>query len=318
MRYRLPSLNALRDFEAVGRHGSISAAARELCVSAGAVSRQVSLLEKHFRCRLFKRTPSGLTLTHRGEQYFEAITEAFANIDAASRRIVGRRSTPTLTAHIYSTVATEWLVGRLPDFRARHPKIKFRFNAHGRSVDFDVDEVDVGFLLGPQRRPDLHQDVLYRLSFTPMCSPALLERGPPLRAPRDLRRHTLLYSTLEVEPWSAWLLEAGVKGVDLEQGMHFENASLAYQAARDGAGVVLGQPLLLAHHLAEGHLVAPFDITVQGAQSVCLACPRRRMSEPSIVAFRRWLIAEVDSVEANASALIGAAPTQRSGEVHAV
>src|ERR1051325_8720775 len=84
MRHRLPSLNALRDFEAVGRHGSISAAARELSVSPSAVSRQVVLLESHFRTQLFDRTRRGLSLTDTGRRYFAAITDAFDRIDAAS------------------------------------------------------------------------------------------------------------------------------------------------------------------------------------------------------------------------------------------
>jgi LysR family transcriptional regulator, glycine cleavage system transcriptional activator len=139
-----------------------------------------------------------------------------------------------------------------------------------------------------------------------MCSPALLRRGP-LDAPQDLTHHTVLYSELEVRHWHAWLEEVGVTGIDPQRGLKFESSTLTYQAARDGAGVVLGQPLLLARDLAEGRLVAPFDLTVHGVEAVCLACPRRRMAEPPIAAFRHWLIAEVRTEEARVAALTSTA-----------
>jgi LysR family transcriptional regulator, glycine cleavage system transcriptional activator len=304
MRHRLPSLNALRAFEAAARHGSVTAAARELTVTPGAVSRQVALLESHFACRLFERHRRGLSLTEKGRRYFASISDAFDRIDAASTHLGGHGGKHRLSVRVFTTFATEWLLPRLTDFRTRHPWIDFRLNASLQTVDFNADDVDMGVLAGPSDWPALRWDALFSPRFFPVCSPALLEREPRLETPQDLRHHTLLYSSIQVPNWRAWLAGAQVNGIDPERGLWFENSSLTYHAAREGVGVALGQRLFLTDDLVSGRLVAPFELTLTLDRTYYLVCPAQRAEEPSIAAFRAWIIEEVRKTETRAEELL--------------
>lgn len=302
MRHRLPSLNALRAFEAAGRHGSFSDAAHELSVTPGAVSRQIALLEAHFACRLFTRQRHGMAPTEKGHHLLRAVSEAFDRIDAASVHLKGAQPTSRLSFRVYPTFATEWLVPRLGAFRAAHPEIDFRLTTSLQPVDFESDEADLGILQGPGDWPHLQSEQLFFPTFLPVCSPDLLRRGPPLLNPQDLKHHTLLYSSIQAPMWQAWLAKAGVAGIDPERGSLFENSSLSYRAAREGMGVVLGQRMFLADDLIAGRLVAPFDLSLASRQAYFLVCPRRRAQERAIMAFRTWLIAELAATEARIAA----------------
>jgi LysR family transcriptional regulator, glycine cleavage system transcriptional activator len=95
MSYHLPSLNALRAFEASARHLSFKRAADELSVTAGAVSQQVKSLEVRLGLKLFRRLSRGLVLTAAGETYLPTISSAFRSISEATERLApaqkGRR-----------------------------------------------------------------------------------------------------------------------------------------------------------------------------------------------------------------------------------
>ncbi len=304
MRHRLPSLNALKAFEAAGRHAKLVTAADELSVTPGALSRHIALLEAHFDCRLFERHRRGLMLTEKGRHYFSAISDAFTRIDAASAQLIGPSATSQLAVRVFTTFATEWLIPRLGSFRAQHPDIKFSLTASLKRVCFDTDDVDLSVLLGPENWPELRQDPMFHPLFLPVCSPALLERGPALRSVQDLSQHTILWSQIQLPIWREWLACAGASGIDPEHGIGFENSTLTYRAARDGVGIGMGQPLFLAEDLRSGRLVAPFGLTLQSRRAYCLVCRRQQADEPHIAAFREWLLNEISTAEAQAAALL--------------
>src|SRR3546814_9667226 len=126
----------------------------------------------------------------------------------------------------------------------------------------------------------LRQDPLFQPQFTPVCSPRLIQRGPPLRHPRDLRGCTLLYTRRLTAHWQVWLEKAGVPNTQSEHGLWFESSSQVYQAAREGAGVALGQPVFLLRDLREGRLVAPFRLAIESPCSYWIASPLLRADAP--------------------------------------
>jgi len=296
MRHRLPSLRALQAFEATARHASVSSAAEELHVTPGAVSRLVSLLEAHFDCRLFHRRARGMVLTEKGRRYFESIKDAFEKIDAASDRLLGAEATRHLSVRAYTTFATEWLIPRLADFRMRYPGIDLRLDASLKPVDFRTEALDAGLVRGHRAPQNAHCVDLFKPLMFPVASPALLRGGVPLRDPDDLRRHTIVYSSIQLANWRLWLDHAGVE-IDLDRGLFFENSSLAYHAAREGAGVTMGQPLFLAEDLLSGRLFAPFPLAIRSDNPYVLACPAYRAGLPHVAAFRDWLVEAVHAAE---------------------
>src|SRR5262245_18598545 len=94
---RLPSLNALKAFEAAARHESFTRAAEELCVTQGAVSHQVKGLETELGLKLFNRERQRLIITDAGRNYLEVVRDALDRIAAGTERLLQRQSTAVLT-----------------------------------------------------------------------------------------------------------------------------------------------------------------------------------------------------------------------------
>lgn len=303
MRNRMPPMRALRDFEAVGRHGSLSAAARELAVTPAAISRQIALLERHFGCSLFSRHRRGLTLTNKGSDFFETIRDAFDRIDDASANLL-EPSDQVLSIRVYTGLATEWLIPRLGDFRARFPNIELHLTATAEPINFETNEIDIAIVPDVQRSPRLRHDVLFDSIYFPVCSPALLESGAPLLTPQDLKHHTLLYSRRQIKHWHAWFEKTGVTDARLDRGILFESSPMALRAARDGAGVALGKLMYVTDDLIAGRMVAPFVHTVRSDLPYFVVCVRRRANTQTIAAFRNWLIAQVHDSDARAKQLL--------------
>src|ERR1700761_7512890 len=115
------SLNPLRAFEAAARHLSFTRAAGELCVTQAAVSHQVKLLEEHLGRRLFRRTTKGLVLTDEGVALTPVIADAFARMARALDAVAEGGAREVLTIGVVGTFAIGFLIGRLAEFRARHP-----------------------------------------------------------------------------------------------------------------------------------------------------------------------------------------------------
>lgn len=306
MRRRFPLLNALRAFEAASRHGSLSGAAGELSVTTGAVSRQISRLESYLDCVLFTRNPRGVELTAKGRSYANALTDAFDGIDAATEEVRGRSAPASLSIFSFTTPAMEWLLPNLESFRERHPGVDVKLVASSEPVGLYDGQVDVGLWIGPERWPGIYFDLLFKADHFPVCSPTLLETGPPLQEPADLRHHTLLYSTQRIPNWLDWLNAAGAGDVVSARQMRFENSSNAYRAARDGLGVALAQRLFVAEDIAAGRLVVPLPVSIRLQRSYCLVCLEARRTDWRIEAFRDWIGEQVARSEALSQSVLPA------------
>jgi len=298
MAYRLPPLNALRTFEAAGRHLSFTKAADELHVTQAAVSHQIKSLESWLEAPLFRRLNRALLLTETGQRYLIAIRDALDQIDSATRQVVSVRPDNLLTISVIPSFGAKWLVSRLARFAHRHPEIEVRFTAEDRSVDFAREDVDSGIRYSRDSgRLGLHATRLMEQEVFPICSPKLIEEGPhPLRRPEDLKYHTLLHEDVKAFDWGMWLRAAGVEGVDSSHGPNFSHAHVSYQAAIVGQGVALGVTPLADDDIAAGRLVAPFEFSMKVDWAYYLVCPESRADEPKIAAFRNWLLEEVAQI----------------------
>ena len=292
MARRLPSLNALRAFEAAARHLSFTRAAAELNVTQAAVSQQVKALEDRLGLSLFRRLNRALRLTDAGQSLFAAANQALDIVAAAVSRLSRLEGAGALTVSTLDSIAVTWLVPRLSRFRELHPDIDVRITTTDRLVDFDRDDVDMAIRYGRGTWPGHSVVRLMSEELFPVCSPALLAKGPPLETPADLRHHTLLHDSMR-EDWRMWLMAAGVGGVvDATHGPAFQRSNLVIQAAVVGLGVALARSALVADELASGRLVKPFDISLPAEFAYYVVCPEDCAERPKIKAFRNWLLAE--------------------------
>lgn len=99
--------------------------------------------------------------------------------------------------------------------------------------------------------------------------------------------------------WWAWLEANDVEGVDPDAGQQFDSYDLAMNSAMQGIGITLGIEPFVNRDLAAGLLVEPFPgRRIYVPRDWYFVCREEKSEHPDIVAFRRWLI---DQVEADKS-----------------
>lgn len=316
MTYRLPPLSAMRAFEAASRHLSFKKAAEELHVTPAAISQQIKALEDYLGVPLFRRLTRALEITPQGSAMLPKIREGFECFAAAVDCTRGADE-GVLTVTAPPSFAARWLVPRLQRFAAAHPALKLRLSSSPDAVDrrgemreLEDRPVDVrapasalAIRYGTGNYPGFLVEEIFAPDWVPVCSPRLLEGGPPLAVPEDLARHVLIHDeTIEDEErqpsWQEWLAQAGVSGIDAQRGPHFSNAVLAVEAALDAQGVALALMPLVAADVAAGRLVVPFSLSVPSPYAYYLIMRRAVAERPSVAAFRDWLLAEARRAEA--------------------
>jgi LysR family transcriptional regulator, glycine cleavage system transcriptional activator len=303
--HRLPPLAALRAFEAAARHLNFTRAAQELHVTQTAISHQIRALEDLLGVKLFRRLARGLVLTEEAQRYLPAVRDAFDRLEAATAELLAGRTEGALTASVLPSFAARWLVPRLGRLRTAHPDIDLRISTSQHLVDFAREDVDMGIRMGRGHYPGLRVDRLFGETLMPVCAPALLEDGQPLRRPEDLGHHVLLHEE-DYTGWQLWLNLAGVEGVDARRGPIFTDGAMVVQAAAEGQGVALGRLALAAWDLAAGRLVRPFDVSMPHDLAYYLVCPEATAERPRIAAVRAWLLDEAATYEQE---LAGLAPS---------
>jgi LysR family glycine cleavage system transcriptional activator len=302
--YWLPPLTALRAFEAVGRHG-VAGAARELNVTRAAVLHQIRLLEAELGVALFLRSNRGLTLSLKGQEYLTQVASSFDALHESSRRLKHPDSHRNLVLDSNTSFATDFILPRLHRFYAEHPAVSLEVKTltkwYGR-VQFEETGANIairGASLATDF-PGLRAEKLAHEIHFPVCAPSLL-KGQKLRRPADLARVQLLDATVAPEGWRQWLAAASdagedVSGVSLENARRFDLFTMSMTAAIHGVGVDLGRSPLVDHWLEQGLLVAPFKLSVRSKRSYWLICRETFAETPEFVAFRSWLMDELESL----------------------
>ncbi|RQR27444.1 LysR substrate-binding domain-containing protein [Burkholderia sp. Bp9142] len=286
---RLPSLNALQIFDIVARHGSFTRAAEHLCLTQGAVSRQILALEGFYQFALFKRTPKGLTLTAEGELLLPTVRESFTRIEEVSMRLSRRRTELALKV---PTCMMQWMLPRIMRFQAEHPELQVQITTTwDHHVDFRMEPFDAAVIYAAGGGPDMHAIPLFEERLTPVCAPSLPDRQPLARLD-DLAGHTLLHPTRDHRDWKRWLAHAGAPHVDSTRGLSFETLDLATHAAIDGYGVAIGDRTLADESLAAHRLVMPFDISLPTGMGYYFVYPGGAEQQQKIQLFGDWIANE--------------------------
>ncbi|MCY0109248.1 transcriptional regulator GcvA [Pseudomonas monsensis] len=291
---RLPSLNGLRAFECAARYMSFTKAAAELHVTQTAISHQIRRLEDELGVTLFLRLKEGLALTEEGQAYLPGIRAAFHELRHATQALLASRQNTVLTINTLVSVASKWLLPRLPSFQQANPDIDVRISASTDLVDFRQGGIDAAIRYGRGDWKGLRADFLMSDEIFPVCSPALLSTSKGLNTPADLLDHTLLQvSGMTAGDWNRWLSAAG-ESATLAEGprLTFDLAMMAVQAAVDGQGVCIGRSTYVADDLRAGRLVAPFALRLKDELGFYLVTPHETADSKKIVALRTWLMAQ--------------------------
>lgn len=293
---RLPSLDFLRGFEASGRLLSFTRAADELHLTQSALSRQVASIERSLGVALFERRHRALALTAEGEMFLREITTHLEGIARAAESVGSVRRPPGLTVTTTVSFASLWLVPRLARFRARRPDLEVYVSADDRTVDLARGEVDVAIrYVGRESRLPAGALAMFGERMLPVVSPDVVRSpGTPLATPADLARHVLLHlddpeGRVPWLNWDIWLTSNGAAGLRPAGALRFTLYDQVIQAAVGGQGVALGRLPLVAEHLREGRLVAPFPKRYDSERGYFALVAPRSAAREDVADFVRWL-----------------------------
>lgn len=301
-------LTGLRAFEAAARHLSFARAAGELHVTPTAVGQHVRALEEWLGVKLFRRSAKGLVLTEDAAAALPDLRDAFDRLASVTHRLRAGAARGVVTVTVSPSFAAKWLMPRLEHFRALHPGIDLRLDVSERLVDFARENVDLGVRFGGGKYAGLVATPLMREEVFPVCSPALTAAEPPLRAPADLARHTLVHdATISFDDgfptWRGWLRSIGQAELVPAAELHLNSSLLATQAAVSGQGVALGRSIIVADDLAAGRLVRPFgDLACPVSSAYHVVHREDGARSPRVAAFIEWLQLEAQLEHQKAAA----------------
>jgi LysR family glycine cleavage system transcriptional activator len=295
----IPGLQALKAFDAAARHLSFTKAAAELNVTPAAISHQIKELEEQTGIALFERTSRSMQMTRQGQILKASVAEALAQLTRGLQRIRELSNPSQLRVTASPSIAAKWLVPRLDGFLAANQGADVRVDVSSAVLDFERDGIDVAIRFGGGNYEGLKVEKLFSDEVFPVCSPALLAGRKPIRQPRDLLQHTLIHLEWEAQGavwpnWKMWMQAAGIPDFDDSRGLHFNQTSLALQAAIDGHGVALGDTTLAAGDLADGRLVKPFELALKSPAQFAyfLITSEESAKRPIVQSFVAWVRAE--------------------------
>ncbi len=252
---RLPPLHALTVFAAAAAAGSFSRAADVMCVTQGAISRQIQQLEHYLGCTLFVRHKRGLQLTAEGQLLLPVVDDALGRLAGAcdSLRTIGQ----VLVLRMPPTFTSRWFLPLLPELRALLPDVDVRITTYdSMQPEFERSDIDASVVMGRGDWVGVESVELMPEVLTPMCSPQLAAR---IANPADLLALPLLHCEPR-DAWRRWLQSSGVDSKDARRGQTFDTLELALAAATRGQGVAMGDLNLVRESLRDGILEAPVSV----------------------------------------------------------
>lgn len=267
-------LNALRAFEAAARLGGFAAAAVELGVSAGAVTAHVRTLEAALGAPLFERSARGVRLSPAGARCLPQLTAAFDALAGVTRDLREEAAPQVVHLAALPALAQLWLSPRLPALRMAMPGVTISITAMEVPPNLKRAPYDLclfhGDAAGVPEGASMAADQVF-----PVCAPSLL---PRLRDLADLAVLPCLSDAFWRDDWSIWLAAVAPQARIVPRGPVYSLYALAVEEAVNGAGVLMAHGALVARHLADGRLVAPFAQRVALPHPLCLwsARPLRR------------------------------------------
>ncbi|WP_168166088.1 LysR substrate-binding domain-containing protein [Bosea sp. PAMC 26642] len=284
----LPPLNSVKAFEAAVRHGTTLAAAAELGVTHGAVSRQIKQLEAWIGRPLFQRLGGRLVVTEAGAAYAEIAGRALDLLHDGTHGLT-EVSDHVVRVSTTASFASEWLMPRLPRFQSLHPQIDIWLDEGKGIVDPRSGGCDLAIRMGAGPWPGVSAVPLMSDRLRPVCSPGL---ASALQCLGDLATVPLLHDGDPNAQWSRWLDEFAPQGIGIAAGSRFASSALLLRAATDGQGVALARERLSEAWLASGRLVHPFSEAVELGLAYWLVLRQGAEARRPLRSFMAWIAAQ--------------------------
>jgi LysR family transcriptional regulator, glycine cleavage system transcriptional activator len=288
----LPPIPALMALEAIDRLGTASAAAEELSLTQGAISRALQTLEAQLGVPLLTRERQRLHLTPAARDYVAEVRKALNLLASASLTLRANPTGGSLNLAILPAFGMHWLAPRLARFAQSHPEVTVNLSTRLKPFDFTGSNFDAAihygrFDGGRQDWPGVDSLKLMDEEVIAVAAPGL----PPLAKATDILALPMLQLESRPGDWGRWLAHHGHPG-QRPPGMMFDQFATLTQAAIHGMGVALIPTYLIQRELTESRLVPVFGGPVAALGSYYLVWPRTGPDRGPLRSFRDWLAEE--------------------------
>lgn len=292
MMLRAPSTMSLVCLEASARLRSFTAAAQELHLTQGAVSRQIMALESRLDVKLFVRRRDALILTEAGRYYLDEVSTILQRLERATANVMALKGRGgSLTLSVGASLGSYWLIPRLPDFTRAYSEITLNFATRVGSVDFKSTPVDASLEFGDGKRAGLHNDFVLPLAMSPYASPAwIAKNGKSLTSRTPLS--ALVHHTTVLDAWQKWFARSGIELGTGQEGPRYELMSMALNAAVVGLGAVLLPDFMANDAVATGRLRRLSRKQWVSTRGYYLVYPEESSGLEALKVFRTWLLAQ--------------------------
>lgn len=276
-----PPLNTLDAFLVTARHLNLTHAARELCLTQGAVSRKIAALESWFGFPLFERHARGLRLSPQGSALRPELQAAFEQLLNVAEQARQQQTVVRLKA---PTCAMRWLVPRLLRLERESPELQVLLTTTvDHTVNFKTEPYDAAIVFGTQLSAG---DLLFEEALTPVIGPELADKDV-------LSALTFLHPTRDKTDWNLWLSRHTETPPVMHKNQHFDTMDLAITAAIQGFGIAIADEALVAEDVRAGRLLRPYALSVKTGAGYRLVLQESRGKAAGLAAFRRILLAEI-------------------------
>ncbi|MGI9316729.1 MAG: LysR substrate-binding domain-containing protein [bacterium] len=291
LKKRLPPMEPLIAFECAARHLSFTTAAKELNLSQAAVSQQIRNLERSLGVELFTRSHRAIQLSAHGLVYRHSISAALKQVASATTELRVPSANSRLTVAADQSIASMWLIPRLPDFQQLHPEISVRLIASDIEQDCLAEDIDMAIIHGNGNWVNHHSETLFPEEVFAVCSPDYLNRNPKANSLEALTEETLLSlenSHWDWMDWRTWLSNNEVHLPVQHQGLQINSYPLLIEAAKNGQGIALGWRFLIDEYLRNNSLIKLCNTSVATTYGYYLVWPADAEQSPNTTKFRAW------------------------------
>lgn len=295
MRKGVPNLSALQAFEATARLGSFSRAAEELALTHSAVHRQVTALEQRLGVSLFNRVRRRVVLTEPGAQYAARIRQHLEQIEKDTFSLMSEASIGgRLHIAVLPTLASLWLIPRLPDFNRHHPDVSVSLSLRTLPFQFADHPFDGAIYHSRAAWPGTAGMKLFaEHELVPVCA-AFILKGLPADPGQRMAGLTHLNLSSRPDAWRDWYQVAGLPySSRVAGGPRYEVFTMVLAAARAGLGVGLVPRFIVQDALDRGELVSPVMRNLPVPEAYFFGYPAHSEPSASLRAFEQWLQATV-------------------------
>jgi len=304
MKRKLPTLQSLLAFEAVGRNGSLRRAAGELSVTHSAVSYQLRHLEEQIDVPLLGRKGRQIALTPQGRRLLNTLTDSLDQIHGVIGELKEPMSERTIKIATTPAIASAPILEYAREFIEQYQVVEFIW-APITQID---DTVDLVISWRDVHVPGEKEVTHIQTTYFPVCNPTLFHLGPPLTRLEHLANHTLIHGNYDGSDWQHLLTGLGRSELRAKTNMYLGDTFVAHQAARAGCGIAIADEIMVERDLREGHLIRALPVSVPAPAPFCMITPHRSRNNALVQAFKRWFINKIGELPGKISELEGHPP----------